>query len=319
MALGPIGCDTFVAFPPVAPPDTVIFGKNSDRPAGEGQSIRRYPAQDFLSSHDTECKCTYIGINQASRTHATLLSQIDWMFGAEMGANEHGVVVGNEAVWTRVPYEKPRSGLVGMDLVRLGLERGKTASEAMKVITELLERHGQCGPCAQDDESFDYHNSFLLADCKEAWVLESAGRHWVAERITSGARNISNCLTIRNNYDLCSKGMLEYAKTLGLWNGKGETLDFAECFSDGPVEQDPQSRQLQGTALMNLYPKGMLDAQAMMEILKDHKSGICMHGGFETTSSMVSELKSSGQTRHWLTGKPHPCQSSFEIQEVKDS
>ena len=41
------GCDTFVALPPVAPPNTVIFGKNSDRPNGEGQSVRRYPGGTF--------------------------------------------------------------------------------------------------------------------------------------------------------------------------------------------------------------------------------------------------------------------------------
>ena len=41
------GCDTFVALPPAAPPHTVIFGKNSDRPNGEAQSVRRYPGGTF--------------------------------------------------------------------------------------------------------------------------------------------------------------------------------------------------------------------------------------------------------------------------------
>ena len=45
----PVGCDTFVAYPPDAPANTVIFGKNSDRPAGEGQSIRQYPGGTFES------------------------------------------------------------------------------------------------------------------------------------------------------------------------------------------------------------------------------------------------------------------------------
>ena len=40
----------------------------------------------------------------------------------------------------------------------------------------------------------------------------------------------------------------------------------------------------------------------MMAILRNHEAGLCMHGSFETTSAMVSELRSTG-ARHWLTGQ----------------
>lgn len=229
----PVSCDTFVAFPPVAPPGTAMFGKNSDRPAGEGQSIRRYPAQDYSADDDdsTTLDCTYLKIPQAPHTYAVLLSQIDWMWGAEMGANECGVVIGNEAVWTVEPDEMEAPSLLGMDLVRLGLERGATAREALDSITQLLETHGQGGACAQNDPSFTYHNSFLIAAAHEAYVLETAGRHWVAERITIGTRNISNGLTIRTKYDLHSTDLHQHAAQRGLWDGKGE-LDFAQVFRD---------------------------------------------------------------------------------------
>lgn len=313
MSKRPCGCDTFVAFAPTAPNGMVIFGKNSDRPAGEGQSITRYPAQTYPEK--STLKCTYIEIPQADATHAVLLSQIDWMWGAEMGANECGVVIGNEAVWTKVPMES-EDRLLGMDLVRLGLERGSTAAQTKDVITNLLEQHGQGGPCAENDPSFTYHNSFLIADYKEAWVLETAGRHWVAQKITKGARNISNGLTIRDEFDSCSKGLLCYAKEQKLWNGQ-EPFDFAECFSEGGVDESPFSRQVCGTTLLGKH-KGTLDRIAMMEILKDHNSGICMHGGFETTASMVSELQKD-DSKHWMTGKSHPCQSEFILQNVGDT
>lgn len=54
----------------------------------------------------------------------------------------------------------------------------------MDVITRLLELHGQGGPCSDTDTDFTYHNSFLIVDPTEAWVLETAGSLWAAEKIT---------------------------------------------------------------------------------------------------------------------------------------
>lgn len=51
------------------------------------------------------------------------------------------------------------------------------------MITALLERHGQGGSCKEEPVPFVYHNTFLLADRGEAWVLETAGRYWAAQRI----------------------------------------------------------------------------------------------------------------------------------------
>ena len=56
-----------------------------------------------------------------------------------------GVVIGNEAVWDRLSDDQndliPR--LLGMDLLRLGLERGDTAEHALDILTDLLEKYGQ--------------------------------------------------------------------------------------------------------------------------------------------------------------------------------
>lgn len=54
-------------------------------------------------------------------TYAVILSKPGWMWGAEMGANECGVVVGNEAVWTNDndgEHDPSIKRLLGMDLVR---------------------------------------------------------------------------------------------------------------------------------------------------------------------------------------------------------
>jgi secernin len=190
-------CDTFVALPDATVDGSVIFGKNSDRPEGESQDVVTFPAQAYRQGQHVQC--TYMEIPQAEHTYEVILSKPRWMWGAEMGANDCGVVIGNEAVWTTQPYQA--TGLLGMDLVRLGLERGETAFAALQSIIELLKQYGQGGNCAEH-RSFTYHNSFLIADGKEAWVLETAGKYWVAERVTEGTRSISNHLSIRTAGDM---------------------------------------------------------------------------------------------------------------------
>ena len=75
-----------------------------------------------------------------------------------------------------------------MDLLRLALERARTAPRPCAVIVELLERHGQGGPCSYERPGFTYDNSFLVADPDGRIVLETAGRHWAVEEVRSGVR-----------------------------------------------------------------------------------------------------------------------------------
>src|SRR5690606_7900146 len=120
--------------------DGVLFAKNSDRDPNESQVLERAAAAEHPAGSTVQC--TWIEIPQVPRTHAVLLSRPWWMWGAEIGANEHGVVIGNEAVFTRAAAE-PEPGLLGMDLLRLALERADSAEGAVEVIVELLGRHGQ--------------------------------------------------------------------------------------------------------------------------------------------------------------------------------
>ena len=66
-------------------------------------------------------QCTYIKVEQVGCTHPVVLSKPCWMWGAEMGANDRGVCIGNEAVSTKLESEQDREKkLLGMDLVRYG-------------------------------------------------------------------------------------------------------------------------------------------------------------------------------------------------------
>lgn len=79
-------------------------------------------------------------------------------------------------------------------------------------------------------------------------MLETAGRWWAAQRVASGVRNISNCLSIRTAIDRCSPGLQQHARAAGYWDGRGE-FDFAAAFSDGgapPLGQLTSGREANG-------------------------------------------------------------------------
>ncbi len=140
-------CDTLYAAAETTKSNTSLFAKNSDRPPNEAQLLTWIPARKY--SGDEKLKCTYIEIPQVMETYPILLSRPYWMWGAEIGLNQYGLAIGNEAVFSKIPANKDPA-LLGMDLLRLGLERAKTSLEALEVITDLLERYGQGGNCVQD-------------------------------------------------------------------------------------------------------------------------------------------------------------------------
>ncbi len=175
---GPRGSAATCATPFVSlTADGVLFAKNSDRDPNEAQLLRWHGAADHEAGSTVDC--TWISIPQVAHTHAVLLSQPWWMWGAEIGTNEHGVVIGNEAVFTRELALRLRpepDALLGMDLLRLGLERAATAGRRGGGDRRAAGGHGQGGSCSHDHPKLRYHNSFLVADPIRAIVLETAGR-----------------------------------------------------------------------------------------------------------------------------------------------
>lgn len=298
-------CDTLVALGNATEDGSVIFGKNSDRPDDEVQLITHVPRMKF--SKGDKLKCTYIKIPQVTETAAVLLSQPWWMWGAEMGANEYGVVIGNEAVHTHEPLQ--RVGLLGMDLLRLGLERGKTAKESLDTITTLLEEFGQGGGCAYRDSGWMYHNSFIIADAKEAYVLETADKWWIVEKVKS-VRSISNGISIRGKGDIRREGIIQHA-TEQNYCKDDDDFDFVFAFSGSPRYESPYSRGGKSKLLLETYEKDITPS-LMMDFLREHEAGICMHGGFESTGSQVSHIRKEKQSIHWFTGTTLPCVSIYK-------
>ncbi|PCJ51817.1 MAG: peptidase U34 [Candidatus Hydrogenedentota bacterium] len=293
-------CDTLV----IVEPNRVLFAKNSDRDANEGQNLVWTPRRQSPSG--STLRCTYIDIPDIVETNATLISQPFWMWGGEIGTNEHGVTIGNEAVFTNQTYEK-EPGLLGMDLLRLALERASTARAAVDVITALLQKYGQGGGCGHENRKFTYHNSFIIADPTTAFVLETAGRKFAMEEVT-GARSISNGLTI--------SGFNE------------QYTDTVNTYGCGCRIRQPRTQALAEKAT------GVAD---MMHILQDHGEGHehphykWMHGGLsapcvhagglfansQSTASWVSQLTPDA-CAHWATATSGPCTGLFKPVHVSE-
>ena len=285
-------CDSLVSLTDDGP----LFAKNSDRDPNESQYLDWVPQR----SHPVGAvvACTWIEVPQVGHTHAVLLSRPWWMWGAEMGANQHGVVIGNEAVFTRAADGE--KALLGMDLVRLALERAATADEAVSVMVDLLERHGQGGPCSRARPDFTYDNSFLVVDPRGATVLETAGRRWATEPVSGAGRSISNGLTIPSFAKAHSRSVRTWK------SGAAVRRRLTE----------PMARQAAGPAhLMAALRRHGTGSTPGWSPVRGGLRAPCVHGGglltsSQTTGSWVSDLR--GGVRHWATASAAPCTSLFK-------
>jgi secernin len=317
-------CDTFVALSGHTADGSIVFGKNSDRDPNEAQALEWHPPREYPAG--TEVQCTYLRIPQARRTNGVLISRPHWIWGAEMGANDRGVVIGNEAVFTR-RERSATPGLIGMDHLRLALERADSARAALDTITELLARYGQTGKHGPRV----YHNSFLIADPEGAWVLETAGEFWAAKRV-QGYGAISNGLTIGAEFDESSPGLADAARKLGLLR-RGADLDFAQCFADPFYRTFIGCRPRRSRALAVLGAReGRMSVGEAFALLRDHgkeggeyrpdghflMSRICSHAAnaiardsAQSTGSLVASMKGTDRT-FWATGTSAPCTGLFK-------
>jgi secernin len=160
-----------------------------------------------------------------------------------------------------------------MDLVRLGLERGTTARHATELIAALLETHGQGGSGFLDQE-WPYHNSFLIADQREAYLLETSDRRWAARRI-SDIGSASNHLSIGRDWDGLSCDVIDHAIASGWWTPNAEErFDFAAAYRDS-VTSPPvvSSGRLRRSSEILTQNRGRISIDTLRGTLRDHYDG----------------------------------------------
>jgi hypothetical protein len=279
----------------------MVFAKNSDRPVGEVQL-----AVPFGRRPTAGCtlRTQYLSIGDTG-AHAALLSCPTWLWGAEHGVNEFGVAIGNERVATVHDVAQARPGLIGMDLVRLGLERARSAEEALDILVDLLTTHGQ-GGIADAAHQSAYDSSFLIADPGQAFVLDTSGTDFAAAAFPRGTA-ISNRLSVGSGW---TRGSLDL-----------EPGDDFGRFRDPDAPTDSADLRLAASRTFldgQRTRAGGLTPAATAAHLRDHGNGpwgapgpaqpppaadgpgsgsgsgvsVCMHlsGGSVTAASLIAEL-----------------------------
>ncbi len=317
-------CDTMVALGNSTLDGSVLFAKNSDRQPNEPLLIIKVPRKKHNLKENKYLQATYIEIPQVEETHEVTLLKPAWIWGCEMGWNEFGLNIGNEAVFTKEKHGK--DSLIGMDMVRLALERSKTAWEGLNIIIDLLAKYGQGGNCGYE-KPFTYHNSFLLADPNSAWLLETAGKFWAAKKIDDVCC-ISNALTIGDDMDRCHPDLIDYAIDKG-WCKTKEDFSFARCYTNKLITRFSGAKERRGACETALKEKiGEITPELLKKVLRSHHpeikgklyckgsvKSVCMHAGGlvgdHTTGSYVARL-TEDQCTYWVTGASLPCLSVFK-------
>lgn len=147
--------------------------------------------------------------------------------------NEHGLTI-SESTWGGRP-ELEGSGLIDYgSLIYITLQRARTAREALKVMTDLVDRYGY----ASEGESFS------IADPDEVWILELIGKGktdpgavWVARRVPdgyiSGHANHSRIHTfpLDDPETLYSPDVIDFARSRGYFDGKDSEFDFSRAYA----------------------------------------------------------------------------------------
>jgi secernin len=304
-------CDTFVALPSVTRDKNVLFAKSADCEVNEANAIVRIPRKKHVRGEVV--RITHLVIPQVKETYEIFLTKAFWTYGCEIGVNEYGLAMGEEAVYTTEMTEE-KDGIIGPDLMRLGLERSKNCQEAIEVMTSLLEQYGQGGSAELKGNSH-FDSSFLMADTSEAYILETAGRKWAVKKIEE-FDSISNLLGISTNWTRCSVST-------------GDKFDWAKQFALPEVPPTLGSPNRQSITYKGLEAaKGQVAAPTMFEIMRHHGEGyhpatadahrnICIHAGpqenrwWQADGVMVTDVGAHG-VMTWVTGTSGNCVSIFK-------
>ncbi|MBE0551892.1 MAG: C69 family dipeptidase [Ignavibacterium sp.] len=214
--------------------------------------------------------------------------------------NEHQVVIGETTFGGREELVNPKGIIDYGSLMYIALQRSKTAREAIKIMTDLVNEFGY----------YSSGESFSIADANEAWIMEMIGKGegnngavWVAVRIPdgyiSGHANQSRITTFPlDDPENClyAPDVISFARERGYFEGKDSEFNFSDAYAPldfGAIRfcdarvwslfrrcnpgMDKYISYVKGESLerMPLYikPDKKLSVHDVMSLMRDHYQG----------------------------------------------
>ena len=194
----------------------------------------RWAPGDMVKTYDYETLKYLADIPQPEET-----------YGVVSNMNEHQVIITETTFGGREELLDRRGKLDYGSLMRLALQRAKTAREAIDIIVDLATRYGYCSE----------GETFSIADKEEAWIFEMVGKGmairngvnsrkgivWVAVRIPDGAisAHANQSRITRFPLDdpdncLYAKDVISFARRMGYFDGEDAEFSFRDAYN--PVD-----------------------------------------------------------------------------------
>jgi dipeptidase len=175
--------------------------------------------------------------------HLGKIKQAEQTYNVVGNMNEYQVAIGETTYGGRKELSKQDGAIMDYgSLIYVALQRSKTAREAIKIMTDLVEEYGY----------YSSGESFSIADPNEVWIMEMIGKGqgekgavWVALLIpdgyVSGHANHARITTFdyqeKNNWEDASvtvynsPDVISFAKEKGFFKGSEKKFSFSGTYA----------------------------------------------------------------------------------------
>ncbi len=303
-----MGSDMLVALQEASAHHAALLGVNHHASHGKRHALRLLhghmhehevappiPANEMLQSRPV---CTVLGLQETG----------NW--GFEHGVNEHHLAIA--ATPWRSRLASSDKGLLGSDLVRITLERSHCCTQAVDTLVSLISRYGQRS--VGDDGAGD--NIFLVADGREAYVVEAAGSHWAMIECAR-SRAVTEVGMIRQDWRRLSPGLADWAIEQSLWTDDGSKIDFLGAVGLNTPAQALARRRWGRASIALTQQDGAIDPVVLRRMLGEHHETCrTLLADPDTTmlaGSFVAGLAAGAEPLAWVSFGPPQVSLYFPI------